>query len=56
MIYSALLFLSLAMLAAVFGFTGIESTSDDVARVLCLLFAVLSLWSFLRRSRSGSGR
>lgn len=47
MLYWSLVFLVVALVAAVFGFTGIASTSAGIARILFGIFLVLFLLSFV---------
>jgi uncharacterized membrane protein YtjA (UPF0391 family) len=42
-----LVFLALALLSALFGFAGIASTFVGIARILCLIFVILFVVSFL---------
>lgn len=41
MLYWSLLFLAIALIAAVFGFGGIAATSAGIAQILFVLFALL---------------
>ena len=54
MLHWALVFLVVALIAAVFGFGGIASTAAGMAQILCVialvLFVVSLLAGFLRRS------
>jgi uncharacterized membrane protein YtjA (UPF0391 family) len=45
MLYWALLFLVVALVAALFGFGGISAVATDIARVLFFIFIVLFLVS-----------
>ena len=47
MLYWSLVFLVVALIAAVFGFSGIAATSAGIARVLFGLFLILFVVSFL---------
>jgi uncharacterized membrane protein YtjA (UPF0391 family) len=47
MLYWSLVFLVIALVAAVFGFGGIAATSAGIARILFGLFLVLFLVSFV---------
>ena len=47
MLHWSLVFLVVALVAAVFGFTGIASTSAGIARILFGIFLVLFLISFV---------
>jgi uncharacterized membrane protein YtjA (UPF0391 family) len=49
----ALLSLSIALIAGMFGFGGLAGTSDGFAKILCALFLVVFLGSLLvgRRAR-----
>ena len=47
MLYWALLFLLIAVLAAVFGFTGISLLAAGVAKILFFLFLVLFIISLV---------
>jgi uncharacterized membrane protein YtjA (UPF0391 family) len=48
MLYWAAVFFIIALVAAVFGFTGIEIASAGVAKVLFLIFLVLFVFSLIR--------
>jgi uncharacterized membrane protein YtjA (UPF0391 family) len=48
MLYWAAVFFIIALVAAVFGFTGIEVASAGVAKVLFLIFLVLFVFSLIR--------
>ena len=54
MLYWALMFLVVALIAAIFGFGGIASTATGIAQILfvvaIVLFLVSLLANFLRRS------
>lgn len=41
MLYWALIFLTVAIIAAIFGFSGIAAVSVDLARILFFIFVVL---------------
>lgn len=47
MLHWSLVFLVVALIAAVFGFTGIAATSAGIARILFGIFLVLFLLSFV---------
>lgn len=47
MLYWSLIFLVVALIAAVFGFSGIAATSAGIARVLFGLFLILFVVSFV---------
>jgi len=47
MLRLAILFLVIAMLAALFGFTGIEVVSIEIARVIFFIFLVLFVVALL---------
>lgn len=54
MLHNALVFLVAALIAGVFGFTGIVGTPLGIAKILCVSFGVLcfvSLWLLRRDSR-----
>ncbi|WP_428663450.1 DUF1328 domain-containing protein [Reyranella sp.] len=55
MLYWALMFLVVALVAAVFGFGGIASTATGIAQVLfviaIIMFAVSLFAGFMRRNR-----
>jgi uncharacterized membrane protein YtjA (UPF0391 family) len=55
MLYWALMFLVVALVAAIFGFGGIASTATGIAQVLfviaIIMFAVSLLAGFMRRNR-----
>ena len=57
MLYWALMFLLVAIVAAVFGFTGIALAAAGIAKLLFFLFLVLFLVAFAthltRRGQSG---
>ncbi len=53
MLHNALVFLVAALVAAVFGFTGIAGTPMGIARIICVIFMVLCGVS-LSLLRSGS--
>ena len=57
MLYWALMFLIVAILAAIFGFTGIALASAGIAKILFFIFVVLFLLTFVmhlgRRGSSG---
>jgi len=56
MLQWALGFLLVAILAAIFGFTGIAGAATDIARILFLVFVVMFILSglgHLFRERSG---
>ena len=47
MLYWSLIFLVVALIAAVFGFSGIAAASGGIARVLFGLFLILFIASFV---------
>ncbi len=47
MLYYAVVFLVIALIAAVFGFGGIASSAVGIAQVLFLIFIVLAVVSFV---------
>jgi uncharacterized membrane protein YtjA (UPF0391 family) len=47
MLRLAVIFLVIALLAALFGFTGVAVISADAARLLFFIFLVLAVLSFL---------
>jgi uncharacterized membrane protein YtjA (UPF0391 family) len=47
MLTLAIIFLVVALIAAVFGFTGVASTSAGIAKVLFFVFVVLFLISLI---------
>jgi len=53
MLYWSLVFLVVALIAAVFGFTGIAATSAGIARILFGIFLVLFLLSFVAQLLQG---
>jgi uncharacterized membrane protein YtjA (UPF0391 family) len=57
MLYWALIFLLVAIVAAIFGFTGIALASAGIAKILFFIFVALFLVSFImhigRRGTSG---
>ena len=57
MLYWALMFLIVAIVAAIFGFTGIALASAGIAKILFFIFVVLFLLTFVmhlgRRGSSG---
>ena len=57
MLYWALLFLLVAILAAVFGFTGVALAAAGIAKLLFFVFLVLFVITFATHlTRSGSTR
>lgn len=54
MLHWSLVFLVVALIAAVFGFTGIAATSAGIARVLFGIFLVLFLISFVSQLLHGA--
>lgn len=52
MVHYAIVFLVIALIAAVFGFTGIAVASAGIAKILFFLFLVLFLISLLMGRRS----
>lgn len=53
MLHWSLVFLVVALIAAVFGFTGIAATSAGIARILFGVFLILFLISFVSQALSG---
>jgi uncharacterized membrane protein YtjA (UPF0391 family) len=53
MLHWSLVFLVVALIAAVFGFTGIAATSAGIARILFGVFLVLFLISFVSQVLAG---
>jgi uncharacterized membrane protein YtjA (UPF0391 family) len=51
----AITFFVLALIAAVFGFSGIAGTAAGIAKVLLLLFAIAFVVSLIMHSRGGRG-
>lgn len=51
----ALAFLVFALIAALFGFTGLAGTSAYVAQVLAFIFVVMFLFSLIFGSLRGNG-
>lgn len=47
MLHYASVFLVIALIAALFGFGGIAAGAASIAKVLCVLFLILALASFL---------
>jgi len=47
LLYSALIFLVIALIAAAFGYGGIASTAAGVAKILFFVFLVLFLITFI---------
>jgi uncharacterized membrane protein YtjA (UPF0391 family) len=47
MLYYAAVFFVIALIAALFGFTGIASGAVSIAKLLFILFVVLAVASFL---------
>ena len=47
MLYYAVVFLVIALSAAVFGFGGIAASAVGIAKILFVIFAVLAIASFL---------
>ncbi len=47
MLHYAVVFFVIALIAAVFGFGGIAAGAVDIGKILFVLFAVLSVASFL---------
>jgi uncharacterized membrane protein YtjA (UPF0391 family) len=46
MLYYALIFFVIALVAALFGFSGIATGAVDIARVLFLIFAAMAVFSW----------
>ncbi|MBI3722499.1 DUF1328 domain-containing protein [bacterium] len=55
MLQWALIFLVVAIVAAIFGFTGIAADSAWIARVLFLIFVVMFLCSAISHMGRGKG-
>lgn len=53
MLYWSLVFLVVALIAAVFGFTGIAATSAGIARILFGVFLILFLVSLVSQLLHG---
>lgn len=53
MLYWALVFLGVALVAALFGFGGIASASAGIAQILFFIFIVLFVIALLARAFSG---
>jgi uncharacterized membrane protein YtjA (UPF0391 family) len=53
MLHWSLVFLVIALIAAVFGFTGIAATSAGIARILFGVFLILFLISFVSQFLHG---
>jgi len=53
MLHWSLVFLVVALIAAVFGFTGIAATSAGIARILFGVFLILFLISFVSQVLQG---
>ncbi|NLH82859.1 MAG: DUF1328 domain-containing protein [Phyllobacteriaceae bacterium] len=53
MLHWSLVFLVVALIAAVFGFTGIAATSAGIARILFGVFLILFLISFVSQFLHG---
>ncbi|MBV5263803.1 DUF1328 domain-containing protein [Pinisolibacter aquiterrae] len=53
MLHWSLVFLVVALIAAVFGFTGIAATSAGIARILFGVFLILFLISFVSQVLAG---
>lgn len=51
MLHYALVFLIVAIIAAVLGFGGIAGTAAWIAKILFVAFLILALVSFLRRAK-----
>lgn len=56
MIYWALVFLLVAVMAAVFGFTGIALAAAGIAKLLFLIFLLLFVITFATHLTRGSTR
>jgi uncharacterized membrane protein YtjA (UPF0391 family) len=55
MLRLALMFFVIAILAAIFGFTGVYEASAGIARILFFIFLVLFVLSLLGGAFRGSG-
>jgi uncharacterized membrane protein YtjA (UPF0391 family) len=55
MLYYSLVFLVVAIIAAVFGFGGIAAGATDIARILFFLFLVLFVVSLIFGRRPSTG-
>ncbi len=53
MLYWALMFFAVALIAAVFGFSGIASASAGIAQILFFVFIVLFAVALIARAVSG---
>jgi uncharacterized membrane protein YtjA (UPF0391 family) len=47
MLYSALVYFVVALIAAPFGFSGLAPSAAEIARILCVLFLVMAIVSFV---------
>lgn len=56
MLRAALLFFVIALIAALFGFTGIAATASGVAQILFVVFLVLFLGALILGIASGRAR
>jgi uncharacterized membrane protein YtjA (UPF0391 family) len=56
MLRAALLFFIVALIAALFGFTGIAATASGVAQILFVIFLVLFLGALILGIASGRSR
>ncbi len=53
MLRYAIVFLILALVAALFGFGGVAAVSMDIARLLCMVFVVLFIVAFAMHALRG---
>ncbi|SMH53288.1 DUF1328 domain-containing protein [Maritimibacter sp. HL-12] len=54
MLYWAVIFFAIALVAAAFGFGGIASASVGIAQILFVVFLVLALIALLARAMRGN--
>jgi uncharacterized membrane protein YtjA (UPF0391 family) len=54
MLHYTLVFLVIALIAGIFGFGSVASTSVDIAKILFFIFLVLTVVSFIFGRRSTS--
>jgi uncharacterized membrane protein YtjA (UPF0391 family) len=55
MIYWAFVFFIIAVVAAVFGFSGLAHDSAYIAKILAVVGIILAILSFVFRRRTGTG-
>lgn len=55
MLYWAVIFFVIAVVAAIFGFSGLASDSAYIAKILAVIGIILAVLSFAFRRRPGSG-